>query len=82
MYVFNGEFVAGDKREQKYRHPELWILYRYTDLREWYMLRVVEPTLASMEEFQERELSRILNSKTNTILCVQDVILTSREKLC
>jgi len=38
-------------------------------LREWYELRIVEPILASLEEFQERDsrwaLSRILNLTVN-----------------
>ncbi|KYN11359.1 hypothetical protein ALC57_16488 [Trachymyrmex cornetzi] len=38
-------------------------------MREWYMTRVIEPTLASLEEFQERDsgwaLSRILNLVVN-----------------
>jgi len=38
-------------------------------LREWYELRVVEPILGSLEEFQERDsgwaLSRILNLTIN-----------------
>ncbi|KYM93403.1 hypothetical protein ALC62_15993 [Cyphomyrmex costatus] len=44
-------------------------LYRCTDLREWYASRVIEPTLASLEEHQERDsgwaLSRILNLTVN-----------------
>ncbi|KYM94186.1 hypothetical protein ALC62_15190 [Cyphomyrmex costatus] len=44
-------------------------LYRYTDLREWYERHVIEPTLASLEEFQERDigwaLPRILNLTVN-----------------
>jgi len=43
-------------------------IYRCTDLREWYE-RYVEPTLTSLEEFQEHDsgwaLSRILNVNIN-----------------
>ena len=30
-------------------------LYKCTDLRKWYVSRVIEPTLSSLEEFQERD---------------------------
>jgi len=67
--VFNGEFVAGDKRANKSIATRNYELFRSTDLQEWYELRVVEPTLASLEEFQERDsgwaLSRILNLTIN-----------------
>ncbi|KYQ47054.1 hypothetical protein ALC60_13929, partial [Trachymyrmex zeteki] len=67
--VFNGEFVAGDKRANKSITTRNYELYQCTDLREWYMSRVVEPVLASLEEFQERDsgwaLSRILNLTVN-----------------
>ncbi|XP_071576442.1 uncharacterized protein [Temnothorax nylanderi] len=44
-------------------------LFRTSDLREWYKRHVIESTLASLEEFQERDsgwaLSRILNLTVN-----------------
>ncbi|KAG5311616.1 OR4 protein, partial [Acromyrmex insinuator] len=44
-------------------------VFQCTDLRKWYVSRVVEPTLASLEEFQERDsgwvLSPILNLTMN-----------------
>ncbi|KYM96845.1 hypothetical protein ALC62_12487 [Cyphomyrmex costatus] len=67
--VFNGEFVAGDKRANKSIATRNYEIHRYTDQREWYVSRVVEPILASLEEFQERDsgwaLSRILNLTVN-----------------
>ncbi|XP_072753401.1 uncharacterized protein [Anoplolepis gracilipes] len=53
--VFNGEFVAGDKRANKSINTRNFELFRTSDLREWYERRVVEPILASLEEFQERD---------------------------
>jgi len=60
-----------------------------SDLQEWYASRVIEPILASLEEFQERDsgwtLSRILNLTLNeqiwTIRCMRVVTLNYREKL-
>ncbi|XP_076667934.1 uncharacterized protein LOC143368761 [Andrena cerasifolii] len=53
--VFNGEFVTE--------------LFSTSDLQEWYQRCVIEPTLASLEEFQERDrgsaLTRILNLTVN-----------------
>jgi len=67
--VFNGEFVTGDKRANKSITTRNYELFRSSDLQEWYELRVVEPTLASLEEFQERDsgwaLSRIINLLIN-----------------
>ncbi|KYN14186.1 hypothetical protein ALC57_13605, partial [Trachymyrmex cornetzi] len=67
--IFNGEFVAGDKRANKSIATRNYELYRYSDLREWYVTRVVEPILTSLEEFHERDsgwaLSRILNLAVN-----------------
>jgi len=67
--VFNGEFVAGDKSANKSIATRNYELFRTSNLREWYELRVVEPILASLEEFQERDsgwaLSRILNLIVN-----------------
>ncbi|XP_072758650.1 uncharacterized protein [Anoplolepis gracilipes] len=67
--VFNGEFVAGDKHANKSINTRNCELLHTSDLREWYERRVVEPILASLEEFQERDsgwaLSRILNLTVN-----------------
>jgi len=67
--VFNGEFVAGNKSANKSIVTRNYELFHSTDLLEWYKLRVAEPTLASLEEFQERDsgwaLSRILNLTVN-----------------
>ncbi|XP_072743627.1 uncharacterized protein [Anoplolepis gracilipes] len=69
--VFNGEFVTGDKRANhsiSTRNFELFTSDTF-DLPKWYKQRIVEPTLASLEEFQEREngwaLLRILNLTVN-----------------
>jgi len=51
--VFNSEFVAGDKRTKKIIATRNYELYQYTDLREWYVSRVVEFILVSLEEFQD-----------------------------
>jgi len=63
--VFNGEFVAGDKNANKSIATRNYELFHSTDLQEWYELCVVEPFLASLEEFQEHDsewaLSRIIN---------------------
>jgi len=62
--MFNGKFVAGDKCANK-SITKNYELFRSSDLQEWYQSRVVEPTLTSLEEFQEHDsgwaLSRILN---------------------
>ena len=67
--AFNGEFATKDKRVHKSIITKNNEIYRYTDLREWYEQRVIEPILASLEEFQERDsgwaLSRILNLIVN-----------------
>ena len=67
--AFNGEFATKDKRAHKSIITKNNEIYRYTDLREWYEQRVIEPILASLEEFQERDsgwaLSRILNLIVN-----------------
>ncbi|KYN00049.1 hypothetical protein ALC62_09194 [Cyphomyrmex costatus] len=67
--VFNGEFIAGEKRANKSIATRNFEIYRCTDQREWYVSRVVEPILASLEEFQERDsgwaLSCILNLIVN-----------------
>jgi len=62
--VFNGEFVAADKRANKSIITRNYELFQTSDLQESYESRVVEPTLTSLEEFQERSgwaLSRIIN---------------------
>jgi len=53
--VFNGEFVAGDKRANKSIATRNYELFRTSDLQEWYESRIVEPTLTSLKEFQERD---------------------------
>ncbi|KYQ56130.1 hypothetical protein ALC60_04953 [Trachymyrmex zeteki] len=53
--AFNGEFVANDKRANKSINTKNIEIYRYTDLREWFEWHVIEPTLSSLEEFQERD---------------------------
>jgi len=67
--VFNGEFVAGDKRANKSIAMRNYELFRSSDLHEWYESRVVELTLTLLEEFQECDsgwaLSRILNLVVN-----------------
>ncbi|KYN12413.1 hypothetical protein ALC57_15418 [Trachymyrmex cornetzi] len=63
------EFATNDKRANKSITTKNIEIYRYTDLREWYQRHVMEPTLTSLEEFQERDsgwaLSRILNLTIN-----------------
>ena len=51
--IFNGEFVSGDKRANKSINTKNCELFRTSDLHEWYERRVIESTLASLEEFQE-----------------------------
>ncbi|KAL6417010.1 hypothetical protein ACFW04_011091 [Cataglyphis niger] len=67
--VFNGEFVTGDKRANKSINMKNCELFRTSDLHDWYERRVIELTLASLEEFQERDsgwaLSRILDLTIN-----------------
>ncbi|KYN41468.1 hypothetical protein ALC56_04109 [Trachymyrmex septentrionalis] len=64
--AFNGEFATKDKRANKSIISKNSEIYRYTDLREQH---IIEPTLTSLEEFQERDsgwaLSRILNLVVN-----------------
>ncbi|XP_036139070.1 uncharacterized protein LOC118644523 [Monomorium pharaonis] len=63
--AFNGVFVTGDKRANKSINTKNCELFQTSDLDEWYERCVIEPTLASLEEFQERDsgwaLSQILN---------------------
>jgi len=67
--VFNGEFVAGDKHANKSIATRNYELFQTSNLQEWYESHVVELTLTSLEEFQERDsgwtLSRILNLTIN-----------------
>ncbi|XP_077278952.1 uncharacterized protein LOC143906629 [Temnothorax americanus] len=67
--AFNGEFVAGDKRDNKSICTNNIELCRTSHLRDWYERHVTEPTLAKFEEFQERDsgwaLTRILNLTVN-----------------
>ncbi|KYN27442.1 hypothetical protein ALC57_03151, partial [Trachymyrmex cornetzi] len=67
--AFNGEFATKDKRASKSINTKNNEIYRCTDIREWYERNVVEPILASLEEFQERDsgwtLLRILNLVVN-----------------
>lgn len=67
--VFNGEFVSGDKRANKSINTKNCELFCTSELDEWYERRVVEPTLAALDEFQERDsgwaLSRIFDLTIN-----------------
>ena len=67
--VFNDEFETKNKRANKSTITKNSEIYRYTDLREWYEQYVIQPILASLEEFQERDsgwaLLRILNLTIN-----------------
>ncbi|XP_025261979.1 uncharacterized protein LOC112637159 [Camponotus floridanus] len=72
--TFNGEFVSGDKIAVKTIASRNHPLLPTTDLREWYDTRVVGDTVASLEEFQERDsgwaLSRILDLTVNVNVCM------------
>ena len=67
--VFNGEFVAGDKRANKSINTRNFELFHSSNLREWYERHVTKFILASLDEFQERDsgwaLSRIFNLTIN-----------------
>ncbi|EZA55644.1 hypothetical protein X777_04316 [Ooceraea biroi] len=67
--MFNGEFVAGEKIANKSINTRNRALFRTSNLKEWFAQYVIEPTLASLEEFQERDsgwaLSRILDLTVN-----------------
>jgi len=67
--AFNGEFTTGDKRANKSINTRNCELYQTSNLREWYERHIIEPTLTSLEEFQERDsgwaLSRLLNLIVN-----------------
>ena len=53
--AFNGEFATKDKRANKSIITKNSEIYRCTDMHEWYERHVVEPILALLEEFQERD---------------------------
>jgi len=53
--AFNGEFMTNIKRDIKSINTKNREIYRYTDLHEWYEQHIIEPTLTSLEEFQERD---------------------------
>ena len=67
--AFNGEFVSGEKRSVKTIATKNQALFVASDLSQWYDTCVIQPIIASLEEFQEREsgwaLSRILNLTVN-----------------
>ena len=67
--AFNGEFMTKDKRTNKSIIMKNSEIYRCTDIREWYERHIIEPIVASLEEFQERDngwaLSRIVNLTIN-----------------
>ncbi|XP_076664955.1 uncharacterized protein LOC143367215 [Andrena cerasifolii] len=67
--VFNSEFVTGDKHASKSINTRNCELFGTSDPQEWYERYIIEPTLASLEEFQERDsgwaLTRILNLTVN-----------------
>ncbi|XP_070527510.1 uncharacterized protein [Cardiocondyla obscurior] len=67
--VFNGEFVAGAKTSNKCVCTRNCELFQTSNLQEWYNSHVIEPILASLDEFQERDsgwaLSRIQNLIVN-----------------
>ncbi|XP_036144933.1 uncharacterized protein LOC118646348 [Monomorium pharaonis] len=67
--AFNGMFVTGDKRANKSINTKNCELFQTSDLDKWYKRRIIEPTLVSLEEFQERDsgwaLSQIINLTLN-----------------
>ncbi|XP_026828646.1 uncharacterized protein LOC105279427 [Ooceraea biroi] len=67
--AFNAEFVASEKTAVKTIATRNHGLLPTSDLREWYDKRVMEITLAPLDEFQERDsgwaLSKILNLTVN-----------------
>ncbi|XP_067210017.1 uncharacterized protein [Linepithema humile] len=68
-FMFNGEFIAGDKTAVKTIATKNRELFPTSDLNEWYTKHVVDTILTSLEEFQERDsgwaLSRILDLTIN-----------------
>ncbi|XP_077262575.1 uncharacterized protein LOC143897644 [Temnothorax americanus] len=71
--MFNGEFVANDKIDEKSIVTRNEQLLQASDLSEWYDKRVRDAILAELDEFQERDsgwaLSRILNLTVNVNKC-------------
>jgi hypothetical protein len=63
--VFNGEFVAGDKRSNIGITTKNYELYRCSDLEKWYQSRIIEPILASLDEFEESDSGWTLSSISN-----------------
>jgi len=65
--INNGEFVANYKRVNKSIAIRNFEIFQCTNLREWYVLRIIEPTLSSLEEFQKRDsiVAYILNLTVN-----------------
>ena len=68
--IFNGEFVnIHDERDNKNVATKNNELYRTSNLRDLYEQRVIEPTLAMLDEFQKRDsgwsLMRIQNLTVN-----------------
>ncbi|XP_043267868.1 uncharacterized protein [Venturia canescens] len=62
---FNAEFATGDQRTHKSINTANVELFQTSDLKEWYEERVIEPTLASLDEFQECDSGWTLVSITN-----------------
>jgi len=59
--VFNGEFVADDKRANKSINTRNYELFQTSNLCEWYERHVIKPTV-TLEEFQERDSGRCRES--------------------
>lgn len=62
---FNAEFAAGDQRTHKSINTANVELFESSDLNEWYEERVIEPTIASLDEFQDRDSGWTLISIAN-----------------
>ncbi|XP_024892767.1 uncharacterized protein LOC112468010 [Temnothorax curvispinosus] len=58
--VFNGEFVAGDKRDNKSFNTNNIELCGTSHLREWYELHVIEPTVAKLYIIEGQKTSNVL----------------------
>lgn len=67
---FNGKFAVGDKRADKSIITRTVELFATSDLNEWYQKQVVEPTLKSLDEFQESDSGWTLISILNLTLNV------------
>ena len=73
--IFNSKFATGYERANKniILITKNYKLFQTSNLREWYERHVIEPTLASFEEFQERDsewaLLRIMNLTININKC-------------